>query len=259
VPEENTMDVAESCVLITGGTRGLGRQFALDLARQGARVGVCSTHEPALRQLESEFDQERLSLWTHDADVSDPAEVEHLFERFVRDHGSIDALVNNAGITRDSLLVRQRADGALCKMSWDDWRRVIDVNLGGVFLCGREAASHMVDAGTHGVIVNISSVCRAGNIGQTAYSAAKAGVVAMTATWAKELARFGIRVVSIAPGYISTQMTDALRPDVREKIERSIPAGRMGACDEISHALRFVLQNEYVSGRVIEVDGGLRL
>lgn len=253
------MDLNASCVLITGGTRGLGRQFALDLAREGCRVGICSTHPHALEETSADFRREGMEVWIRQADVSDPEQVRALFEDFVADHGHLDALVNNAGITRDGLLIKKCPDGTITKMPLEDWKRVLDVNLTGVFLCGREAAAHMIQREIRGAIVNISSVCRVGNVGQTSYSATKAGVVAMTVAWAKELSRYGIRVASVAPGYVSTQMTEALRPDVREKIESLIPMRRMADCQEVSHALRFVLENDYISGRVIEVDGGLRI
>jgi len=253
------MSQSSSCVLITGGTRGLGRQFALDLAGDGCRVGVCSTNFESLEALRQEFQERGLSLWTGHADVSNAEQVEDLFRAFVADHGRIDVLVNNAGITRDCLLIKCKPDGSVTKMPMENWKAVVDVNLTGVFLCGREAAAHMIEKETRGTIVNISSVCRAGNVGQTAYSATKAGVVAMTVAWSKELARYGIRVASVAPGYVHTVMTEAMRPDVRKKIESSIPSQRMATCGEISHALQFVLKNNYVSGRVIEVDGGMRI
>jgi 3-oxoacyl-[acyl-carrier protein] reductase len=256
--EAASMKLQDASILITGGTRGLGRQFSLDLAQAGARVGVCGTRADSLARLRHDFEELGLRVWTQEADVSDEGEVERLFEDFCAAHGRIDAVVNNAGITRDALLVRQR-NGALEKMALECWQKVIDVNLTGVFLCGREAAFHMVRQGTPGVIVCISSICRNGNVGQTNYSAAKSGLAAMTVVWAKELARHGIRVAALAPGYLSTEMTEELRDDVRQKIEKAIPAGRMGQTGEVSHALRFVLENDYVTGRVIEVDGGMRL
>lgn len=252
------MDIKGSSILITGGTRGLGHQYALDLASLGAQVGVCARKVEGLKQLEADFSSQRLKVWIAQADVSKEEEVERLFGDFVEHYGRIDAIVNNAGITRDALLVKWRGD-QLVKMPSQYWQEVIDVNLTGAFLCGREAAYHMVRQGTGGVIVLISSVCRHGNIGQTNYAATKSGVAAMTVVWAKELARHGIRVGTLAPGYISTEMTEAIREDVRERIVSSIPLRRMGSTREASHALRFILENDYVNGRVIEVDGGLRI
>ncbi len=133
------------------------------------------------------------------------------------------------------------------------------MNLTGVFLCGREAAEQMIKTNEGGCIINISSIARAGNFGQTNYSAAKAGVAAMAVTWAKELARYNIRANAIAPGFIATEMTASMKPEALEKICAGIPAGRMGSPDEIGDAAVFLLANDYMSGRIIEVDGGLRL
>ncbi len=252
------MKIEGSRILITGGARGLGRRFALDLARAGARVGVCATNAERLARLAEEARQAGEEIWTHRADVASEAEVQALFERFVERLGGIDALVANAGITRDALFVK-RKDGVVQTMPTAYWSEVVDVNLTGVFLCGREAAKRMVDQGTGGVIVSISSVNRSGAIGQTNYSATKAGIDAMTVVWAKELARYGIRVAALAPGYVATDMTSQMREEVRRKIEALIPVGRMARPEEISHALRFILENDYVHGRVIEVDGGLRI
>ena len=252
------MKIEGSRVLVTGGARGLGRRFALDLARAGARVGVCGTNRERLEALKEDAGREGLDIWTHRADVSSEEQVRDLFARFVDRFGGLEAVVNNAGITRDALFVKKK-DDRVAVMPSEYWHRVIDVNLTGVFLCGREAARIMVERGTPGVIVSISSVNRAGAIGQTNYSATKAGIVAMTVVWAKELSRYGIRVVALAPGYVETDMTAAMREDVRRKIEAMIPLGRLAKPEEISHALRFVLENDYVHGRVIEVDGGLRV
>jgi len=252
------MRIEGSRILITGGARGLGRRFALDLARAGARVGVCATNEERLARLAEEARQEGVEIWTHRADVASEAEVQGLFDRFVERFEGIDALVANAGITRDALFVKKK-DGAVQTMPTAYWNEVVDVNLTGVFLCGREAAKRMAEQGTGGVIVSISSVNRSGAIGQTNYSATKAGIDAMTVVWAKELARYGIRVAALAPGYVATDMTAQMREDVRRKIEAMIPLGRMARPEEISHALRFILENDYVHGRVIEVDGGLRI
>jgi 3-oxoacyl-[acyl-carrier protein] reductase len=138
-------------------------------------------------------------------------------------------------------------------------RTVISVDLVGVFLCGREAAVHMIDGGRGGVIINISSISSAGNIGQTNYSAAKAGVAAMTVTWAKELARYNIRVTGIAPGFCDTRMVANIPSKIRDKIISTIPLRRLGEPEEIARAALFILQNDFYDGRVLEIDGGLRL
>jgi len=252
------MRLKDACILVTGGTRGMGRRFEADLASLGARVGICGTARDNMQKVLSELEEAGARAWGSVADVSSEEQVERLFREFIEVHGRLDAVVNNAGVARDALLIR-RQNGTLEKMPFDCWTNVIDVNLTGVFLCGREAALHMIQQGTGGVIVSISSVCRSGNVGQSNYSAAKAGLVAMTVVWSKELARHGIRAVSLAPGYVETEMTRSIRDDVRKRIEGVIPLGRMGLAEEISHALRFVLENDYVNGSVIEVDGGLRL
>ena len=252
------MQVSGARVLVTGGARGLGRRFVLDLAAAGARVGACDMNAAGLDEVREQAAAQGLEVWTTTANVAVEAEVERLFADFAAAFGGIDAVVNNAGITRDGLLVKVK-DGSVQRMSLEAWQQVIDVNLTGVFLCAREAATHMVRQGTGGVIVSLSSISRSGNVGQINYTASKAGVAAMTVTLAKELARYGIRAAAIAPGYVSTEMTEAIREDIRERIVGQIPLGRMASMEEISHALRFVLENDYVSGRVIEVDGAGRM
>ncbi len=136
---------------------------------------------------------------------------------------------------------------------------MIDVNLTGVFLCTREAAARMVETDSQGVIVNISSISHSGNMGQTNYTAAKAGVAAMTVTWAKELSRYGIRVGAIAPGFIHTEMTASMKPEALEKMAAGIPLKRLGEPDEIAHSALYIFENDYFTGRMIECDGGLRI
>ena len=252
------MEIRGSRILITGGARGLGRTFALELASAGAQVGVCDQDGDGLAALAGDMPGRGLSVWTHHADVSDEASVEQLFADFVTQHGGIDAVVNNAGLNRDGLLIK-RSGETLVRLPLAEWQAVIDVDLTGVFLCAREAAYHMVAQGSGGVIVSISSLARKGNVGQTNYSAAKAGVVAMTAVWAMELARYGIRAAAIAPGLTATEMTESMPEDIRRRMTESIPLRRMGQQGEISHALRFVLENEYINGRVIDIDGGFGL
>ena len=186
-------------------------------------------------------------------------QVADVFKSIVTRFDRIDSLVNNAGIIRDQFLNKPDKHRAIESLSLSSWQSVIDVNLTGVFLCAREASKLMMESQTKGVIVNISSISRAGNIGQSNYSAAKSGVAALTVTWAKELARAGIRVGAIAPGFIQTEMTQSIKPEVLQHIKSSIPLGRMGQPDEIAHAVQFILENDYFSGRTIEVDGGLRI
>ena len=144
-------------------------------------------------------------------------------------------------------------------MSLEEWHAVIDINRAGVCLCGREAAQHMIEGGQGGVIINISSIARHGNFGQTNYSATKAGVQSMAVVWAKELSKYGIRVNSIAPGFINTEMVAGMPDNVKEKLAKMVPAGRIGEPDEVAKAAEFIFMNEYYSGRCIDLDGAQRL
>ncbi|MGH7058534.1 MAG: SDR family oxidoreductase, partial [Acetobacteraceae bacterium] len=145
------------------------------------------------------------------------------------------------------------------KMSLAQWQAVIDVNLTGVFLCAREAAERMIRLGNGGVIVNISSISRSGNVGQSNYAASKAGVIALTVTWSKELARHGIRVGAVAPGFIRTPMVAAMKPEALAKVTAPVPLGRLGEPEEVVGAVDFICRNDFFTGRCLEVDGGLRL
>ena len=144
-------------------------------------------------------------------------------------------------------------------MSLAQWQSVVDVNLTGVFLCGREAAERMIRLGNGGLIVNISSISREGNAGQTNYAATKAGVAAMTVVWAKELARYGIRSAAIAPGFCATEILAAMKPEMVARVTEAVPLKRLGQPSEIASTAVFIAENDFVTGRVIEVDGGLRL
>ena len=191
--------------------------------------------------------------------MSDEQAVATLFNNIERDFGGIDGIINNAGITRDSLLVKVHEGKVVGKMSVDDFNKVIAVDLRGVFLCAREAAAHMIESGRAGVIVNISSISREGNVGQTNYSAAKAGVSAMTVTWSKELADHKIRAAAIAPGYCHTGMMETVPSKILERIVSKIPVHRLAEPADIADAALFILRNDYFDGRVLEMDGGLRI
>ena len=253
------MDLQQKTVVITGAARGLGAAMARRLAHHKPTLALVDLNAESVAATAASCRQLGAEVRAYGANVAREDDVVRLFDQIVADCGSIHALINNAGITRDALLVKFQDGKLAAKMSLEQWQSVIDVNLTGVFLCGREAAQRMIAGGVKGCIVNISSISRAGNIGQTNYSAAKAGVAAMAVTWAKELARYGIRAAAIAPGFINTEMVAGMKPEAREKLVSGIPLKRMGEPDEIAHTVEFILLNDYVSGRCFEIDGALRL
>jgi 3-oxoacyl-[acyl-carrier protein] reductase len=252
------MELQDKVIVITGAARGLGAAMAKRLAGRGAKLALVDLDADSIADTVAACEG-AAAVKAYGANVADEAQVVALFEQIVDDLGGLDGLVNNAGITRDALLVKYKDGEVVSKMSLEQWQMVIDVNLTGVFLCGREAAEHMIKTGSKGVIVNISSISRHGNMGQTNYSATKAGVQSMAVVWAKELARYGIRAASVAPGFINTEMVAAMKPEAREKLTSAIPLKRMGEPDEIAKAVEYIFDNDYVSGTVLEVDGVLRL
>jgi len=253
------MDVGGKTVVVTGAARGLGAAISRGLAAHGARLALIDLDERDLTKTLAECSAANTDVRAYSANVVDEAQVETVFGTIKHDFGGIAALVNNAGILRDGLLVKAKDGEVSSRLSLDDWQAVIDVNLTGVFLCGRAAATHMIEDATDGCIINMSSVSRAGNFGQSNYSAAKAGVAALTTVWAKELARHSVRVNAIAPGFVKTEMVASMRPEVLERMAAEIPAGRLCTPEEISHACLYLLKNDYMNGRVLEIDGGLRL
>ena len=253
------MNVENKTIVITGGGQGLGRAIAVNLAEQGAKLALIDLDAELLQETVSLVEQAGSSAKFYIANVTIESDVEAVFEQINQDFEGFDGLVNNAGILRDGMLLKEKDGEIVKKMSLAQFQSVIDVNLTGVFLCGREAAAHMVKNKRKGVIVNMSSIARNGNMGQTNYAASKAGVVAMTVTWARELGRYGIRVGAIAPGVIRTAMTDAMKPEMRERLEKMKPVGRLGEADEIAHTVKYIFENEFFSGRVVEIDGGLAM
>lgn len=253
------MELRDKTVLITGAGRGLGAAMAKSLASRGANLALVDLESPALHAVCAACRAAGVKAETFGANVTAEADVVNTFARVVATFGRLDAMVANAGILRDGLLVKVKDGQIVDKLSLAQWQAVIDVNLTGVFLCGREAAEHMIRLGNGGCIINISSLSRAGNFGQSNYSAAKAGVAALTVVWAKELARYGIRVNAIAPGFIKTEMVASMKPELLAKMAAGIPVGRLGEPHEIATTVEFILSNDYVNGRVIEIDGGQRL
>lgn len=253
------MNLSSKVIVITGAAGGLGSEMAKDFANHGARLALIDMTEDALQDIVAELKQRGADVKAYGANVTDEADVERTFEQIANDFDGIDGLVNNAGILRDGMFVKAKDGEVTAKMSLQQFQSVIDVNLTGVFLCGREASVQMIKHNRKGVIINMSSIARQGNMGQTNYSASKAGVVAMTVTWARELGRHGIRVGAIAPGVIKTAMTDAMKPEMRERLEKMKPVGRLGQAEEIAHTARYIFENDFFTGRVVEIDGGLAM
>lgn len=250
------MNLQDKTIVITGGAQGLGLEMARMCAAAGAKLALIDMNNEQLAAAAGELSAQT-KVQTYVANVADEAQVEATFAQIDSDFAGIDGLINNAGILRDGLLLKVKDGQLVAKMPLQQFQSVIDVNLTGVFLCGREAAAIMVKRGTKGVIINMSSVARAGNMGQTNYAASKAGVVAMTVTWARELGRYGIRVGAIAPGVIRTAMTDAMKPEARERLEKMKPVGRLGEAAEIAHTAKYIFENDFFTGRVVEIDGGI--
>lgn len=253
------MNQSSKTIVITGAGQGIGRAIATEFAGIGANLALIDLNADTLEQTRALCAESGVQSRGYTANVADEASVIEVMDRVVTDFGRLDGLVNNAGIVRDALLLKVKDGEIVGKMSLEQWRAVIDVNLSGVFLCGREAAQRMVQLGHGGVIVNLSSISRDGNAGQSNYSAAKAGVAAMTVTWAKELGRHGIRVGAIAPGFVRTDILANIKPDMLEKLIAPVPLRRLGEAAEIAHAARFIFENDFFTGRCIDLDGGLRV
>lgn len=253
------MQLSHKVVAITGAGRGLGRAIALAFAAQGAEIAALDLRAPDLDETCALCRAQGVRATPYLVNVTEEAQVIQGLDAVVATSGRLDVLVNNAGITKDALLVKAQDGQIVAKMSREQWQAVIDVNLTGVFLCAREAAERMIRLGNGGLIINISSISREGNPGQTNYSATKAGVAAMTVVWAKELARYGIRSAAIAPGFCATEILAAMKPEMLARVKSAVPLRRLGDPAEIVAAAVFIAQNDFVTGRVIEVDGGLRL
>ena len=242
-------DLTGQVALVTGASRGIGAAIAADLAACGATVVVNYASSPeAAATVVSQIEAAGGKAWSHQANVADEAQVEAMVKAVLEREGRLDVLVNNAGITRDGLLMRMKSA---------DWQSVIDLNLTGVFLCTRAVSRGMLKARA-GRIINITSVVALfGNPGQANYSAAKAGVIGLTRSSAAEFASRGVTVNAVAPGFIDSDMTKDLD---KEPILVSIPLGRMGTTAEVAGAVRFLAADPaaaYMTGQVLQVDGGM--
>jgi 3-oxoacyl-[acyl-carrier protein] reductase len=251
------LDVKNVRAVVTGGGQGMGRTFVEQLRLGGAQVVFCDVREDLITEVSGATGATGVV-----ADVSNEADVARLFDAAEAALGApVNVLINNAGILRDGLLVRtDRETGAVSVLSKAHWDAVISVNLTGPFLCMREFAARAVRGGVKpAVAIQMSSISRKGNRGQSNYSAAKAALVADTKLWGEELARYGIRTGAVAPGFVETPMVAGMRQDALAKIAAQIPLGRLAKPEELWQAVRFIVECEYFTGSVIEVDGGLVL
>lgn len=238
--------------IVTGGGRGIGREIALTFAREGGDVVIWDMNEENARKVSSECKELGANSIYRKVDVTDREEVKKSVAEVEKEFGHIDVLVNNAGITKDAFLKE------MDEKMWDD---VINVNLKGTFDCTQFVVPVMAKNGK-GSIVNIASVVGIyGNIGQTNYAASKAGIIGMTKTWAKELARDGIRSNAVAPGFIKTPMTAKVPEKVINYMIKRTPMRRMGEASEVANAVLFLASDEssFVTGHILQVDGGLTL
>lgn len=241
----------DKCALITGATRGIGKQIAITLAKQGYNIALNYRKEnEELENTKKEIEKIGVQILAVKDDVANFEDCENFVKQVIERFGQIDVLVNNAGITKDMLLMR---------MKKEDFEQVIDTNLVGTFNVTKNVVPYMMKARS-GRIINISSVVGiSGNAGQTNYSASKAGIIGFTKSLAKEIASRNILVNAVAPGFIETNMTDVLKDDVKKEIAKNIPLKRMGTAQDVANVVKFLASDDssYITGQVINVDGGM--
>lgn len=250
------MRLPGAAVLVTGGASGIGFRVATRLLGLGARVWVVDRDEAAIARCREESGPAPGITWLA-GNVGEPGDVERVVAEAEAASGGLDVLVNNAGVLRDQTLV-SRLGKRVRQHSLEDWQETLQSNLTGTFLMARAVATAMLGARRRGLILNVSSVVRTGNPGQSAYAATKAAVESLTVTWARELAPYGVRVAALSPGFVETGMTRNIPPVFLDKIRESSPVGRFGELDEFAHAVQFIIENDYFAGRVLDLDGGLR-
>jgi 3-oxoacyl-[acyl-carrier protein] reductase len=254
--EEDIMRLQKKVTLITGGAAGIGKATAERFLEEGARVVICDVDDSAGNSAVQELGA---GIDFHKVDVADRQAVQEWIDEVFKRHGRIDVLVNNAGILRDSLLVKLKESALINQMSERDFDRIVSVNLKGVFNCAQSVAPHMIRQ-NQGVILNATSIVGLnGNMGQTNYVATKAGVIGMTKVWARELGRYNIRVNAVAPGFTSTEILGAVPENIIREMEARTPLGRLGQPRDIANAYLFLASDEasFISGSVLSVDGGL--
>jgi 3-oxoacyl-[acyl-carrier protein] reductase len=245
-------------IIVTGAARGMGAFFATKLAEAGAQVAAGDVDSDGLAALSRT--QVKGKIHTRKLDVSKEEDVASFVKWAHEQMGGLNGLVNNAGILRDGLLVKKdRTTGEITTLSKEQWQAVIDVNLTGATLMVRDVVANIAknNAGP-GVVINMSSVARHGNRGQSNYTSAKAALAANTVTWAREFAPFKVRVGAIAPGMIETPMTQGMNQKARDALVAAVPVGRIGEPNDIWLGVKFILECDYFNGRVLDIDGGLQ-
>ncbi|MBA3393313.1 MAG: SDR family oxidoreductase [Deltaproteobacteria bacterium] len=255
------MQLSSFKIIVTGAAQGMGAHFARRLAEAGAQVAAGDVKEEGLTALAESARGLPGKIHTRKLDVSSEADVGAFVDWAHGAMGGLNGLINNAGILRDGLLVKKdRTTGEITKLSKENWDAVLGVNLTGAALMVRDTVAKMVATEQKpGVIVNMSSIARHGNRGQSNYTSAKAALAANTVTWSREFAAFGIRVGAVAPGMIETPMTQGMNQKARDALVTNIPVGRIGLPEDIWVAVKFVLECDYFNGRTIDVDGGLSM
>ncbi|RMH44346.1 MAG: SDR family oxidoreductase [Deltaproteobacteria bacterium] len=254
------MKLEDLKIIITGAGGGMGAYFAKQIALAGGQVAAGDVNEEGLAALAAETADAPGTVHTRRLDVVSEADTEAFTDWAADKMGGLNGVISNAGILRDGLLVKKdRKTGEIIKMSRDNWQAVIDVNLTGATWIVRDAVAKMVALGNGGVVINMSSLARHGNRGQSNYVAAKAALAANTVTWAREFAPFGIRVGAIAPGMVETPMTRGMNQKARDALVAAIPVGRIGVPHDIWLGVKFIVECDYFNGRVVDIDGGLHM
>lgn len=244
------MPLKGQTAVVTGGARGIGKEISLALARDGANIVIADLIAEQSEETAEEIKKLDCKALIQKVDVSKTADVENMVQNTINEFKTLDILINNAGVTRDTLMVR---------MKEEDWDFVLKVNLTGTFNCSKAAAKYMMKQ-RKGRIVNIASIVGVmGNAGQANYSASKAGIIGLTKTSARELASRNITVNAVAPGFIDTEMTRSLNENIKQQLKEQIPVGKLGRPEDIANCIKFLVSDDasYITGQVIHVNGGM--
>ncbi|HJN01967.1 MAG: 3-oxoacyl-[acyl-carrier-protein] reductase [Nitrospinota bacterium] len=244
------MPLKGQTAVVTGGARGIGKEISLALARDGANIVIADLIAEQSEETAEEIKKLNCKALIQKVDISKTADVENMVQNTINEFKTLDILINNAGVTRDTLMVR---------MKEEDWDFVLKVNLTGTFNCSKAAAKYMMKQ-KKGRIVNIASIVGVmGNAGQANYSASKAGIIGLTKTSARELASRNITVNAVAPGFIDTEMTRSLNENIKQQLKEQIPVGKLGRPEDIANCIKFLVSDDasYITGQVIHVNGGM--